>query len=147
LDPLENPAERAVTPRQLPALERENRFYWTAGAQGRLEICRCGACGAYTHPPQPRCSRCRSADVAPAPVSGRGRVATYTVNRQAWMKGLQEPFVFAAVELEEQAELYVFTNIINCPVETVSAGMPVEVLFEQREDVYLPMFQPRGGAR
>jgi uncharacterized OB-fold protein len=80
-------------------------------------------------------------------VSGRGRVATFTVNHQAWMKGLEAPFVFAAVELEEQPELYVFSNIINCPAEAVRIGLPVEVLFEQREEVYLPMFQPRGEGR
>jgi len=147
LDSMNDPGERAATPRQLPALDSENRAFWTGGAEGRLQICHCNACGGYTHPPQPRCSRCHSADVAPAAVSGRGRVATFTVNQQVWMRGLQEPFVFAAVELEEQAELYVFTNIINCPVNEVGIGMPVEVLFEHREDVYLPMFQPRGAAQ
>ena len=53
------------------------------------------------------------------------------------------PFVFAAVELEEQAELYVFTNIL-APVDAVSRGMAVTVTFEHHEDVWLPMFVPAG---
>jgi uncharacterized OB-fold protein len=57
------------------------------------------------------------------------------------------PYVFAAVELEEQPQLYVFTNIVNSPVEDVGIGMPVEVVFEPHEDVHLPMFQPRRDVR
>ena len=56
------------------------------------------------------------------------------------------PFVFAAVELAEQAELYVFTNIVGCPPEDVRTGMPVEVIFEQHDEIYLPLFQPAGAA-
>jgi uncharacterized OB-fold protein len=56
------------------------------------------------------------------------------------------PFVFAAVELVEQAELYVFTNIVGCPVDDVRIGMVVQVLFERHGDIFLPMFQPLGEA-
>jgi uncharacterized OB-fold protein len=130
--------------RQLPALEPGTAFFWTAGAQGRLMISRCGSCGRYQHPPLPRCPACGGEDVGPVPVSGRGRVATFTVNHQPWVPGLEAPFVFAAVELVEQAELYVFTNIIGRPVEEVRIGMPVQVRFEPHGDVFLPMFQPVG---
>jgi hypothetical protein len=68
-------------------------------------------------------------------------VKTYTVNVEPWTKGLEAPFVFAAVELDEQSELYVFSNIL-APANAVRTGMRVEVTFEQREDVYLPLFQP-----
>ncbi len=133
-------------PRQLPALERETAFFWTAGAEGRLLIARCEDCGRFQHPPLPRCSQCGSLRVSPSPVSGRARVATYTVNHQPWIPGLAVPFVFAAVELIEQSELYLFTNIVGCPVEHVHIGMPVEVVFEQHGEIFLPMFRPRGGS-
>lgn len=129
--------------RPLPLLEPLTRHYWTGGAEGQLLIQRCGACGTWQHPPQPLCARCQSDEVAPAPVSGRGRVATFTVNHQIWLPGLAVPFVFAAVELVEQAELYVLTNIL-APVDRVHAGMAVSVCFEQHEDVFLPMFRPAG---
>ncbi|WP_254515057.1 zinc ribbon domain-containing protein [Novosphingobium sp. G106] len=45
----------------MPLLDNSNRSYWKRGADGRLRICHCGDCGRYTHPPQPRCSVCRSA--------------------------------------------------------------------------------------
>lgn len=134
-----------VARRQLPALEPDTEFFWTAGAEGRLKISRCQACGCWQHPPLPRCPKCQG-EVAPEPVSGRGRVATFTVNEQPWVPGLQVPFVFAAVELAEQAELYVFTNIVGCPPEAVRTGMPVEVIFEQHGELFLPLFQPTGAA-
>lgn len=133
--------EAAPPPRKLPALEPDSAFYWTSGAEGVLRIQRCNTCGIYQQPPLPRCRSCHGEDVAPQPVSGKGRVATYTVNHEPWLPGLPVPFVFAAVELEEQAELYVFTNIAG-PVEAVRRGMRVSVCFEQHEDVWLPMFQP-----
>jgi uncharacterized OB-fold protein len=80
--------------------------------------------------------------MAPQPVSGRGRVASFTINRQPWVPGLAVPFVFAAVELVEQAELYVFTNIVGCAVEAVRIGMSVEVTFEAHGAIHLPLFRP-----
>jgi len=132
--------------RQLPALEKDTAFFWTAGAEGRLLICRCQACGRYQHPPLPSCPEC-GGESAPAPVSGKGRVATFTVNHQPWVPGMAVPFVFAAVELIEQPELYVLTNIVDCATDEVRIGMPVEVCFEQRGDIFLPQFRPAGGNR
>ncbi|RVT95055.1 DNA-binding protein [Sphingomonas crocodyli] len=127
--------------RQLPALEKDNEAFWTGGANGALMICRCAACDLYIHPPLPQCPQCAGA-VAPQAVSGRARVASYTINVQPWLPGMKVPFLFAAVELEEQKELYVMTNIVGCPVDQVTIGMPVSVVFEQHDDVWLPMFQP-----
>jgi uncharacterized OB-fold protein len=129
----------------LPALEPESAFFWTAGAAGRLLVARCQACGRWRHPPLPRCPEC-GGELKPEPVSGRGRVAACTVNHQAWLPGQEVPFVFAAVELAEQKALYVFSRIVGAPVEAVRTGMPVEVRFERRDDVWLPLFAPVGEA-
>lgn len=129
-------------PRKLPALTRETEPFWTGGRNGQLLIQRCATCGLYQHPPLPICSVCHTESVAPVAVSGRGKVKTYTVNHQAWLPGLDQPFVIAAVELDEQAELYVYSNIL-CPPGEVSSGMRVRVDFEPHDDVWLPMFVPQ----
>ncbi len=128
----------------LPALEPETAFFWTSGADGRLRILRCGDCGRYQHPPLPRCPSCHGESMAPAPVSGRGRVASFTVNVERWLPGLELPYVFAAVELEEQTELHVFTNVLGDPAG-MRVGLPVRVMFEAREDIHLPLFVPEAG--
>ena len=127
--------------RKLPALEPDSAFFWLSGEDGRLRIQRCVDCRTWQHPPFPRCTSCGSEAVSPEAVSGRGRVAAYTINYEPWVPGLEVPFTFAAVELEEQAELYVFTNIL-APVESVRIGMAVSVSFEHHDDVWLPMFTP-----
>jgi uncharacterized protein len=127
--------------RTLPLLDAATAFFWTAGASGRLLIQSCSVCDRYQHPPLPLCPTCHSETMAPAPVSGRGKVKTFTINHQAWSADIEVPFVFAAIELEEQPELYVLSNVI-APVDLVHAGMPVSVVFEQQGDVWLPLFRP-----
>jgi uncharacterized OB-fold protein len=58
------------------------------------------------------------------------------------MPGMRVPFVFVAVELEEQAGLHVFSNLEGCAPDAVAAGMAVEVFFRAAEDVHLPFFRP-----
>lgn len=126
----------------LPALTPENTFFWQSGKEGRLAFMRCPACSFYVHPPLPICPRCQSRDVTPQIVSGDATVVSVTINRQAWEKGLERPYVIAIVELAEQSGLRLTTNVINCPIEAVHIGMKVRVLFDQREDVWLPLFEP-----
>jgi uncharacterized OB-fold protein len=80
--------------------------------------------------------------VAPEAVSGRARLATYTVNHQPWYPGLDPPYVIAIVEIEEQPDVRLMTNIVNCEVDRVEIGMRVSVTFEEHEDVWIPLFEP-----
>ena len=127
----------------LPALEPETEAFWRACRAGRLEIARCRACGWYVHPPRPICPRCHATDVRPQAVSGRATVASYTVNHKAWMPGMDVPYVIALVELVEQADLRLTTNLVGCQADGVAIGMPVKVTFEvMSDDVALPLFEP-----
>jgi uncharacterized OB-fold protein len=128
--------------RHLPAITAENAFFWRAGEAGVLRFMRCRSCGFYIHPPLPICRVCKSRDVRDEPVSGRGTVLTFTVNRQVWEAGLEVPYVIAIVDLAEQRGLRLTTNIVNCQSEVVRIGMPARVVFEQHEDVWLPLFEP-----
>jgi uncharacterized OB-fold protein len=128
--------------RPLPALTVDNRAFWTGGERGELCIYRCRHCGYYVHPPVPFCPRCEGRDVAPDPVSGRGTVASFTVNHQQWEPGLAVPYVMALVEIEEQADVRLVTNIVHYEPGEVRIGMPVQVLFEPHGDVWVPLFEP-----
>jgi uncharacterized OB-fold protein len=77
-------------------------------------------------------------------VSGRARIASFTVNEQPWRAGQAVPFVFAAVELVEQRGLFVMTRIVGCEPAAVSIDLPVRVRFERHDDVWLPLFEPEG---
>jgi uncharacterized OB-fold protein len=133
------------TPRRIaPQLTPENRFFWTAGAEGELRFKRCRDCRSWIHPPAPYCAGCLSKDLAIEAVSGRARVGGFTINHQAWLPGFPPPYVIAIVELEEAPYVRLTTNIVNCAPEAVHVGMPVRVRFEPVEDTWLPLFEPAG---
>ena len=129
-------------PRPLPTLNQENRFFWTSGADGMLRFLRCGACGLFVHPYGPICPSCHNRDLQPAPVSGLGRIASFTLNHQSWDPRVATPYVIAIVQLDEQEALCLTTNIVNTPAEKVAIGQRVRVVFEQQDEVWYPLFEP-----
>ncbi|MDV3124629.1 Zn-ribbon domain-containing OB-fold protein [Mycobacterium sp. 21AC1] len=136
--------------RLAPSPTAESQAFWTGGEGGELLINRCHRCGRFFHPPGPACWRCRSTDVAPEPVSGRGKVATFTVNRQPWIPGFEPPYIVAMVELDDEPDVRLITNVVGVSADDVRIGMAVEVFFEDwtalsgEEDtrVWLPLFRP-----
>lgn len=87
---------------------------------------------------------CESRSVKPRPVSGFGKVESFTVNHKAWFPGLVVPYVVALISLEEQDDVRLVSNIVNCQPEFVSIGLRVKVLFEQAGPVWIPLFEPAG---
>jgi hypothetical protein len=130
--------------RVLPKVTDQNRHFWCGGEQGQLRFLRCTPCGVYIHPPAPRCPECLGKQIEVAAVSGRATVATFTLNHQPWVPSADHPYAIAIVEIEEQPSLRLMTNIVGCAAEDVHIGMSVEVLFEAHDDVYIPVFRPRG---
>ena len=128
-------------PRPRVRLDSVNRPFWTGGAEGRLNITKCGDCGEFTHPPQVLCRHCRSENVAPHAVSGKAVVDTYTINYQAWAPGLEVPLVIARVKLDDAPGVYLTTNIVNCPVDEVRIGDKVRVTFEEQDGLFYPLFE------
>lgn len=124
-----------------PALDDENRFFWTSGEDGRLRFLRCRSCGYFLHPPIPRCPACGGRDVAPDVVSGRGEVFSVTVNHHPWDGGT-EPYAIAVIAFPEQADLRLTSNVVGCPPADVRIGMAVQVVFEQHGDAWVPVFEP-----
>ncbi len=127
--------------RLLPRLTDEVAFYWTSGEDGHLRLMHCNACGYFNHPPGPICRRCLSRDIAPQVVSGRGTVETYTVNIQQWIPG-SEPYIIAWVSIAEQPDVRIQANVVDVEPDDVHIGMPVQVVFEHHEDVWIPLFTP-----
>jgi uncharacterized OB-fold protein len=128
--------------RVLPNVTPANEPFWTGGRDGVLRILRCRACRHWIHPPAPICPACLSRDVAPDTACGRARVATFTVNHQPWIPGFDPPYLVAIVELDDQPGLRLTTNLVGCAIDDARIGMPVRVTFEERDGVWLPLFEP-----
>ncbi len=130
--------------RALPRLDQDNRFFWTAGARGQLQLLRCRDCAAFVHPPHPVCRQCLSENVAPEAVAGTGVVDTFTINYQQWRPALEVPYVIARVAIDGAPGVFLTTNIVGCPVDAVQIGDRVRVAFEQHGEVFLPLFERIG---
>jgi uncharacterized protein len=131
-----------VGERSAPEVTEANEAFWTGGEVGELRIQRCGVCGWWAHPPRSMCRRCQSRDLGPEPVSGHGRVWSFTVSRLAWGRGLEAPYVVAEVELDDQPGLHLITSLVDVAIDDVEIGQAVQVRFERAGDAWVPVFAP-----
>jgi acetyl-CoA acetyltransferase/uncharacterized OB-fold protein len=131
--------------RPLPQLTPATDWFWTSGKDGHLRVQACGDCGAFVHPPVPVCQVCRSRERVPTVVSGHGTVVAFTVNQHQWSPAFEPPYAIANVALEEDPSVHLTTNIVGCDPAEVHVGQQVSVVFEQQDDVWLPLFEPSGG--
>lgn len=125
----------------LPAVTAETEAFWTGGAEGHLNIATCEDCDHRIHPPQVICPKCLSRNVVPQPASGKGTIATFTINRQPWAPGLAVPYAIGTIDLDDQPGVRLVARIIADDVDQVKIGAPVEVGFEQNADVFVPVFK------
>jgi uncharacterized OB-fold protein len=79
-------------------------------------------------------------DLTPRPVSGLGTIETFTINHHAWTVDLEVPYVVAIVSLDDCSTVRLTTNVIDCAPSDVHIGDAVRVVFEQQDDVWLPLF-------
>ena len=128
--------------RPLPVLTPLNTAFWTTGQFGQLSILRCCGCGEWLHPPAPICPACMGLKLAPQSVSGKGLIEAFTFNHQAWLPDESVPYVVAIVSLDDCPSVRLTTNIVGPNATDIRIGQPVRVVFEQRDDVWLPLFTP-----
>ncbi|MEU9017681.1 OB-fold domain-containing protein [Actinomadura sp. NPDC048394] len=128
--------------RALPEITELDAFFWTSGADGRLRFQECASCATLIHPPQPVCRHCRGTTMAERAVSGFATLIGFTVSHRFRVPGLPAPYVVAQVAIEEDPRVRLTTNAIGCDPGDLRLGMRMEVVFENVEDVWLPLFRP-----
>lgn len=129
----------------LPGVDEISRPYWEAAKRHELVMQKCRQCGHYRYPPGINCRGCLSDDLEWVTVSGRGTIYTWTVFHKVYHPAFaaDAPYAVVAVELEEGPR--VTSNLVDCPLEGIRVGMPVEVVFDDvTEEVTLPKFRPAG---
>jgi len=134
----------AASKKPIPVGDELSRPFWDAVKEHRLSIQQCGSCGYYNHPPRLFCDACLAQELSFVPVSGRGTIYTYTVMHQRDVAGFEEeaPFINIVVELTEQPQLLMVSNLPISERPKVKIGAPVEVYFEDRGDgVVIPQFR------
>ncbi|MFI5960339.1 Zn-ribbon domain-containing OB-fold protein [Cryptosporangium sp. NPDC051539] len=110
-----------------PVPTAETRPFWDGLKARELRVRWCSACGRLEHPRALLCPRCLN-PLDWRPVSGRGRVTSWTVVRRSFVPGFAPPYVVGAVGLDEQPDLVLDTTF-DIGADALSTGLPVEVVF------------------
>jgi uncharacterized OB-fold protein len=127
----------------LPVINEETQPFWDYCQKHELRMQKCRQCGYIRYPISLVCPQCSSFEAEWAPLSGRGRVYSFTIYRVAYHPAFQDdiPYVVAIIRLVEGPRME--SNIIGCKIEDVRVEMPVMVSFEDvTEQVTLPKFRP-----
>ena len=117
-------------PAKPPVTNVETQRFWTATAEGRIELPRCTQCSLVIWYPRAICPDCQSTDLVWETMAGTGSVYSFSIARggvgRRWKEHL--PFVVAYVRLDEGPTM--LTNIVDCDVEDVAIDMAVHAVFD-----------------
>jgi uncharacterized OB-fold protein len=92
---------------------------------GRLTAIRCAECGALAVPPKQFCPTCQRRRWEPVPLSGTGKVTSFTVIRiPPRGRAAEAPYAVAVVKLDEG--LSMLGRVVEIPLDTIKTGLPVK---------------------
>jgi len=137
-----------VTGKVIPVPTPETQRFWDGCADNELWIQHCDRCARHFFYPRPACPTCGS-DVGVRWVcaSGQATLYSYVISHRP-APGFEEetPYVIAVVELKEGPRMT--TNLVGIDPEPSSLvlDMPLQVAFQPRGDMVLPVFGPSATA-
>ncbi len=98
--------------------------FFARAATGTLTGIRCTRCGTLAIPPKEFCGACHQRAWEPVPLSGEGRITSFTVIRVApRAHAAGAPYAIAHVTLTEGVAL--LGRLVDIPLERIAIGMPV----------------------
>jgi uncharacterized OB-fold protein len=99
--------------------------FFAEARAGRLTALRCAGCGALAVPPKEFCPTCQARRWEPVPLSGAGKVISYTVIRiPPRGRASEAPYAVAVVKLDEG--LSMLGRVVDVPLDTIKIGLPVK---------------------
>ena len=124
-----------------PRPSPETQEFWDGCAAGELRLQWCKSCDAHYFPPRPFCPTCLSDQVEWQTVSGKGTLHTYVINHRPGM-GFEPPYAICVIQLDEGPRM--MGNVVDCEQtpEALVLDMPLQVTFEERGKVQLPVWEP-----
>ena len=131
-----------MLPAPAPVINSTTAEFWKATTEGRFLLQRCNACELVLWFPRRNCPKCWTEDVSTFDAQQTGTIYSFTVVRKG--KGAFQdagPFVIAYVELADGPRI--MTNIVDCDIDALHIGMPVEMVFHDTgEGSALYRFRP-----
>lgn len=129
-----------TTAKPMPILDVWNKPFWDACLDKKLRLQRCSETGKCWYPPAPVSPYAPRADWEWVDCSGRAEIVSWTIFHHNYFEGFANelPYNVTLVRLEEGALM--LTNIPGGN-DGLAVGKPVNVMFEDRGDVVVPLFK------
>jgi len=104
--------------------------FWEATKRHELIVPRCTMCDHLFFYPRSECPRCLSSNIVWAPVSGRGRLYSFTIVNQPVHPAFRDdaPHVYAIVQLDEGPRM--ISNVVECDHADLQVDMPLIAVFD-----------------
>ncbi|MEW6471567.1 MAG: OB-fold domain-containing protein [Actinomycetota bacterium] len=120
-------------PRPLPVIDdADTGGFFAAAHRGEVALCTCTQCGAVLHLPRAYCHRCGSWDTTWRPVSGRGRLYSWTTVEHQVHPAFPVPHTIVLVELADEPGARLVGWLPGRP--ELEAGMELQASFEAVAD-------------
>jgi len=119
--------------------------FWAGCNRGELLMQRCAACKKFRWLPRPMCPFCNSLEREWTKMSGKGKVYSWTIITHPVHPAAvsRVPYNVVQVQLDEDPDLILVTNLVGIGNEDIRIDIPVQVVFEEHEPgVKLPKFKP-----
>ncbi len=129
-----------TTPRPLPVTDDiDTGGFFEAAQRNELAIRVCDGCGAVLHMPRAYCHTCGSWEGHWQPVTGRGRVYSWTTVEHQVHPAFPVPYTVVLIQLDDVPARLI--GYLPGAPELVE-GQPMEVWFETLDDgVVLPQWR------
>jgi len=113
----------------LPLPSVDNDEFYRAAQRGELCFQRCSDCRSWRHYPRPVCPECASTRFAWERASGRGEVYTWTIVHGPTLPAFRDRLPYNVVDVLTDEGLHFQSELLDCPIDEIAAGMPVEAVF------------------
>jgi uncharacterized OB-fold protein len=131
-----------AVPRLLPVEDDvDTAGFWEAARRGELVVRACESCGAFLHLPRAYCHECGSWEGRWAPVSGRGRLHSWTVVEHQVHPAYAVPYTVVLVDLDDAPGVRLVGHLAGSP--HLTDGQEMRVRFESLPGgTVLPQWEP-----
>lgn len=126
----------------IPEMQPWTVEFWEGTKNGKLLIQFCKDCNSNIFYPRKYCPECWSSSLGWRESTGKGKVFTFsTAYSNVEPKFADElPYTVAYIDLDEGVRMP--SRIVDCDPKDIKIGMTVEVVFHDRDGVFLPYFRP-----
>ena len=116
-----------------PCSNKDFDFFYRGLEAEQVLIQKCTSCGALRNPPSPSCPECRSFEWEAIPLSGEGKVHSFTVHHHPALPGFATPHPVVLADMDEGIRL--LGAMDGTSPDAIRIGMPVRFEFLRRENV------------